>query len=727
MGVGGERCNGGVQRKNRVTNLLDGLLGCIDDAALRAALTDEVARLRETKTFGLMFERHLPENARLRSFPIKRGVKVQERAGTMDTTWLVQRVKNGTAHLVDDSGSEQTRPLQELVVVREFGEPIYPGLKPVATVNCGTDKLPHVVINGENYHALEALLYAVRGQVDVLYLDPPYNSGARDWTYNNDYVDGSDTYRHSKWLSFMEKRLTLSRLLLKKDAVMVVTIDEHEIARLGVLLSQLFPDADMTLVTIVTNPKGVTRPGVRRFSRVEEYAYFCFFGQAGLGAWGDDLLTLGANELEKVAATKGLKKRPRWKGLLRSGTNARRTDRKHLFYPVLIDKKRGAVVGTGDPLPFEQAPNFKKGISGFHPVWPVRKDLSLGNWGVGHLTLREMIEKGYVALGGYDEKRNTWGLRYLSKEPQEQIAAGILVVDDFDTTRNVVDVVYADADSTARRIKTVWHRTAHDAGAGGTDVVSSLLNGRYFTFPKSVYAVRDTLAMLTQHKKDALIVDYFGGSGTTAHATMMLNSEDGGSRRCRLITNNELEAEDQVALRQQGFYPGDTEWDSKGIFNRAAKPRLQAAATGKRADGTTVPSKLKNANGTPMSEGLAENIEFFELQYLDSNVISRGRAFAAIAPLLWLRAGAVGPMIIKEKKPFAMPDGGRYTVLFNLHEWRVFAEALGNRTEITHAFVVTDSLAQYQQVTAELPQTVEVAMLYEDYLRNFEINLAGAK
>ena len=113
------------------------------------------------------------------------------------------------------------------------------------------------------------------------------------------------------------------------------------------------------------------------------------------------------------------------------------------------------------------------------------------------------------------------GLRARMSRPRFVTAIAVAAAACEGTTRNVVDVVYADPDSTARRIKTVWHRTSHDAGVGGTDVVSGLLNGRYFTFPKSVYAVRDTLAMLTQHKKDALIVDYFGGSGTTAHATMM--------------------------------------------------------------------------------------------------------------------------------------------------------------------------------------------------------------
>jgi adenine-specific DNA-methyltransferase len=382
-----------------MANILDSLLERVSDPALRSALASEIARLRNTREFGLTFERHIPESVWLPTYPIKRGVKVEKRTSEKSPIWLVTHVNDGVATVLDNEGVEATCAVEELVVVREFGDPVYPGLRSVGRLECGGDKPYHMVINAENYHALEALLYTVQGQVDVLYLDPPYNSGARDWTYNNDYVDASDSYRHSKWLSFMEKRLRLGRGLLKSDAVMVVTIDEHEVTRLGVLLQQLFPEADITLVTIVINPKGVTRPGVHRFSRVEEYAYFCFFGNAGIHSWGDDLLTLGPNDLEKTASSEGNKKRPRWKGLLRSGTNARWQDRKNMFYPLLIDEKRGAVVSAGDSLPFDEAPDFETKINGLTPVWPVRTDGSLGNWGIGPATLRELIDQGYVLLG----------------------------------------------------------------------------------------------------------------------------------------------------------------------------------------------------------------------------------------------------------------------------------------------------------------------------------------
>ena len=140
-----------------------------------------------------------------------------------------------------------------------------------------------------------------------------------------------------------------------------------------------------------------------------------------------------------------------------------------------------------------------------------------------------------------------------------------------------------------------------------------------------------------------------------------------------------------------------------------------------------MPPNLKNFDGTLMSDGYAENIEFVELTYQDPNLVSRRKAFKAIAPLLWMKVGAVGPRIEKETPDFALPVGSRYGILFGIDHWRTFADAVAARPNITHAYIVTDSLAQYQQVVAELPPQVECSMLYEDYLRNFEINTGGLK
>lgn len=161
-------------------------------------------------------------------------------------------------------------------------EPIYPYLKPIDMVcNAPDSDLWHTLIEADNYHALQLLEYLYAGKVDCIYIDPPYNTGARDWKYNNDYVDGTDAYRHSKWLSFMEKRLRMAKKLLNpKDSVLIVTIDEKEYLHLGCLLEEIFTEARIQMITTVISAKGVVRTG--QFSRVEEYIYILELGNSSV-------------------------------------------------------------------------------------------------------------------------------------------------------------------------------------------------------------------------------------------------------------------------------------------------------------------------------------------------------------------------------------------------------------------------------------------------------------
>lgn len=433
---------------------IEDLIRQIADPRLREQLAAEVAKLKEKKTFGLVFEDHLPELLRLPNIAATFGARVVKKDDPNHVPYRVTAEVNGKKIKAapESGGPEETLERSAVIVARAFGEPMYPALILVDTIERVPGKPWHVLINADNYHALQLLLYGYENKVDVIYIDPPYNSGARDWKYNNDYVDGTDNFRHSKWLSMMKKRLELSKRLLRPtDGVLFVTIDEHEVHHLGTLLAEIFPEHYRQMVTIVINPKGVTQG---RFSRVEEYALCCFAPRAMVTGRGDDLLTPEVDDEGELF--------PRWKGLLRSGTNADRKDRKKMFYPVLIDRRRGAVVGTGDPLPFEEKPPIGKKIKGFDAAWPIRRDGTLGNWGVGHTTLRQLIGQGYVAVGEYDEKRKTWGLSYLSKKLRAQIVAGVIEVVKFDEERNVVSIRYTDVAS--RQIKAVWHLQAMTRG-----------------------------------------------------------------------------------------------------------------------------------------------------------------------------------------------------------------------------------------------------------------------
>jgi adenine-specific DNA-methyltransferase len=113
------------------------------------------------------------------------------------------------------------------------------------------DKPTHILIEGDNFHALSVLNYTHAKSIDVIYIDPPYNTGSKDWKYNNDFVAEKDTFRHSKWLSFMSNRLKLAKKLLKPKGVLICTIDENEHATLGLLLQELFFDREIVCVTII--------------------------------------------------------------------------------------------------------------------------------------------------------------------------------------------------------------------------------------------------------------------------------------------------------------------------------------------------------------------------------------------------------------------------------------------------------------------------------------------
>ena len=423
---------------------IEDLIAQIPDERLRKSIAGEVKALKRTKKFGLVFEEHIPETVRLPRLLVRDGELVALKRESGNQLWRVKGIHKGIAtceKAVEGyplPNESKEFPVDELVVVRNFGDPIYPALVPVDRVERGgPDKPWHILINADNFHTLQLLLYCYEGKVDAIYIDPPYNTGARDWKYNNDYVDKTDTFRHSKWLSMMKKRLLLAKRLLKPDGVLIVTIDENEVHHLRCLLGSMFDETTLQQTTIIVNPKGVTQG---RFSRVEEFALFAFGPGAMPQGKADDYLTPEPDEgFEAMAGT-----RPRWKGLLRSGTNARREDRENMFFPVLIDPKRRAVVGTGEPMPLEREPNLDSKVNGFTAAWPVRSNRQWGNWGVGHTTLRQLIAKGYVSLGEYDPARKTWALSYLSQRLREQIEGGVLEVVAFDESRNLVDVKYAE-------------------------------------------------------------------------------------------------------------------------------------------------------------------------------------------------------------------------------------------------------------------------------------------
>ena len=264
--------------------LLQDLIQQIDDKALRERILQETNKLMKQKKFGLVFEEHLPECTPLYDVPIRVGSKVALKTGYVSDIYTVVKIDSEEV-LCDrrETHEQKTLKLDDLVVVAEFGEPIYPTLKLLDSVENAPDSgLWHTLIEADNYHALQLLEYLYAEKVDCIYIDPPYNTRDKDWKYNNDYVDPNDSYKHSKWLSMMKKRLLIAKKLLNPDnSVMIVTIDEKEYIHLGSLLEEIFPEARIQMVSSMINPANVARAG--EFGRSGEYIYFVMMGSASSG------------------------------------------------------------------------------------------------------------------------------------------------------------------------------------------------------------------------------------------------------------------------------------------------------------------------------------------------------------------------------------------------------------------------------------------------------------
>lgn len=709
---------------SRLSDLLRDV--ALKDPQLAADLQKEVQALSSRREFGLNFERHIPETVELPGRPVRRGDKVRflaERgskvSGLDRRLWRVVSITRSGAEPVanlarKDAGSVDVetsqRALKDLVVVAEFRDPIYPGLVSTGgSVENGGDKPFHAVINAENYHALQALLYTHEERVDAIYIDPPYNTGAKDWKYNNDYVDGEDLYRHSKWLAFMERRFKLARRLLRPDdSVLIVTIDEKEVHRLGLLVEQTFPEARTQMVSVAINPAAVARGS--EFRRADEYYFFVMIGKAApqpVPLGGDWLTTKGRTHKGDI----------RWDLLRRSAEGSAREDRPGMFYPFFVEADTGIVHSIGEAIPLKQRRDSITAPPGTIAVWPIRKNGTEGRWRLGPETAREALAKGYVKVGS--PKGEMTPVYYLTLGEQRKIEDGI-----YEVLGRAPDgsVITSSLESKERRVvpSTQWKVAAHDSTQYGSRMLLQLMPDRRFPFPKSLYAVEDALRFFVADKPAAIVVDFFAGSGTTTHAVMRLNRQDGGRRQSVIVTNNEVSAEEQTGLRAKGLRPGDQEWEAQGICELITKPRLRAAATGLAPDGTPIKGVYKFVDESPIEKGFEENIEFFAMTYQAPRSVAHNRAFDAVAPLLWLKAGARGRRIDKCTATYDVAD--TYGVLFDLDATADFLAALHEQSTVRMAFIVTDDDRSFQMVCGELPANVESVRLYESYLSNFAIN-----
>lgn len=335
----------------------------------------------------------------------------------------------------------------------------------VASIENFDEQCDGLLIHSENFQALNLLKERYREQVKCVYIDPPYNTASTPILYKNEY-------RHSSWAALMWDRLAISRVVMKKNGVKSVAIDDTEMVNLSKILEDVYPEFRQSRVTVIHNPKGSI---TKDFNRVHEYSLFL------------------TKEEDKTAIARTLEENKTPRKMRRWGENSLRTERRLSFYPIYV--KDGKIVRVGEVPPDDFHPTGRnvKQEDGEIEIWPIDQDGVERRWNFGLDSIHENLQRVTI-----QEVDNTLDL-FLTHE---------LTVP-----------------------KTVWNGGEFDAGNYGNTLLINILGNKLFDFPKSINLVKRCIYLSTTNDKDSVVLDYFGGSGTTAHATIELNKEDNGKRK----------------------------------------------------------------------------------------------------------------------------------------------------------------------------------------------------
>ena len=397
---------------------------------------------------------------------------------------------------------------------------------------CKDESLPwNFIIEGDNLQSLYLLEKTHRGKVDCIYIDPPYNTGSTSWKYNNDYVDRFDVYKHSKFASFLKARLALAKRLLSRQGIIAVAIDDYEIHNVRLIMDELFGEQNrLGTCVVIHNPGG--RQDDKFFATAHEYmlVYALDSTNATVGFLPiTEEKKAQFSESDEYGAYK-------LRSLIRTGAHSRPDERPGLYYPIYINPDTLDIsVQKSQEYSFELLPTDS---SNNPRVW---------RWGPD--TLMKKKEK-YICCKKHS--KNTYALYVKERED----------------------------DNMGYKPKTLWDNSSYSS-AGAITQIKSIFNETgttVFDYPKSVWLMKDVLRVLTN--KNSVIVDFFAGSGTTGHATMELNSEDGGNRRFIVCTNNE-----------------------NGICENVTYPRIKTVLTGVRKD------------GSKYSDGFRANVKYMKCDW----------------------------------------------------------------------------------------------------------------
>ena len=385
----------------------------------------------------------------------------------------------------------------------------------------GIEGRNHILIEGDNLHALTALTFTHEGKIDVIYIDPPYNTGNKDFKYNDTFVDKEDSYRHSKWLSFMDKRLRIAKRLLSETGVIFISIDDNEINQAKLLCDEIFGQNNfMSEFVIQSNPRGSQ---ASKYFAVEHEYLLCFSKLKDPNL--DFGLVKGEDSYMEYPLIDNNNKRYRLLGLRQRGGEWKREQRPNMFYPIFINPINGKVNECkSDEFSIE---TFPKRPTGEESRW---------TWGPDKFINDKNILIGKkVNRKGESDFWDVFRVDYLEKN---------------------------DGDNKKTKTKTIWNETEINYQNGGNEI-KDILGPEKFSFPKPLFLLKKIIGICS-YANDLIILDFFAGSGTTLHATMALNAEDGGNRQCIIVTNNENNICEEVTYeRNKRVIEGYT--NAKGV------------------------------------------------------------------------------------------------------------------------------------------------------------------
>src|SRR5690625_3845220 len=386
-----------------------------------------------------------------------------------------------------------------------------------------------------------------------------------------------------------------------------------------------------------------------------------------------------------------------------------------MFYPIYVDEENAQIHSVGQALASGVSRSSQSSPEGTYAVWPVNQDGTEGRWRIGRDAAIKNLKDGFIRA---NVSKSGTTISYLAAGFASDVRSGKVPTLGRDD-RGVI--ILGDLGVSDYIPGTAWNLTSHNSRDHGSTLVSRLIMGRSFPYPKSLYAVEDALRFFVKEKHDAVVLDFFSGSGTTAHAVMRLNKQDGGRRQCISVTNNEVGVDEQRDLVKKGLRPGDPEWEALGICDYITKPRVTAAITGKTPEGEPIKGDYRFTDEFPMADGFEANARFFTLTYESEEAVEYHYAFNRIAPMLWLRAGGVG-RVIDSIHEDGWDTTETYAVVFDATREDDFLDVIDSLGCPSLVYIVTNSEFEFQRFARRLPENVEAVPLYRSYLTNFRIS-----